>query len=206
MLSLMKEHFRHYAFVYGIILVLFPLLVDWGASIRLKVQDDEKVVIFIGAKTVDEDKMKTAILQTADQNLLEAKIITYDPSDSAFSLFLSSSGVVGTDFLLLPKESYSETFAQTYFEVLDLEKWNERFGLALTPIEVAGKDYGFRIYDKSDNVSYMDDYLSYADETAEEYGLFINRKSQNFSSLFGSSTSGSDHAAAALQTLLGETT
>jgi hypothetical protein len=197
-----KNHIRRYWAVYLAFAILCPLLVDWGVSARVAVKKNEKLTLFIAAKSVDEEAMKKNILE-GDPTLQEVKTLSYDPSDSSFRSYLTSAGVIGTDFALLPPDAYNETIIQTYFLPLDLAKWNAALGTSLSAVEVANQDYGFLIYDKTQAISFLDPYLSYSDETGTSYGLFINRNSVNFQSLFSVSSTQSDHALKALQTLFG---
>lgn len=197
-----KNHLRHYWAVYLAFAILCPLLVDWGVSARIAVKKNEKVTLFVAAKSMDEEAMKKRILE-GDPTLEEVKTLSYDPSDSSFRSYLTSAGVIGTDFVLLPPEAYNDTIIQTYFLPLELGKWNASLGTSLSAVEVAKQDYGFLLYDKAQGISFLDSYLSYDDEKGASYGLFINRESVNFQSLFTVSSTQSDHALKALKTLLG---
>lgn len=197
-----KNHCRRGWLAYLVFAVLCPLLVDWGASARTALKSNERVTLFIGAKSVDEEALRSAIFEGDEKSLQEVKVLTYDPNDSSFLSYLTSAGVVGTDFVILPEGSYNSTIIKTYFLPLDITIWNSALGTSLSPLSLDGVDEGFFLYDEEQGISYGDAFLSYQDEQATSYGLFINRKSVNFQSVFSVSSLESDHALKALRTLL----
>jgi len=197
-----KNRCRKNWFVYLVFAILCPLLVDWGASARTALKSNEKVTLFIGAKSVDEEALRSAIFEGDEKSLQEVKVLTYDPNDSSFLSYLTSAGVVGTDFVILPEGSYNSTIIKTYFLPLDIASWNDALGTTLSPLSLDGVDEGFLLYDEEQGISFGDAYFSYQDEKVTSYGLFINRKSVNFQSVFSISSLESDHALKALRTLL----
>lgn len=195
----LKDHFFHFWILY-LVGALIPIAFwNWLFTAKVQPKDEEKVVIFVGAKTVDKVDLQDKIKGLGDESLLEVEVLDYDPADKFFGTYLSSAGKISSDFFLLPSGSFTDSMAQSVFAHFDKGVLATKLSTSNTIYSLGEYEYGISL--KGSGTELLSSYMSYDDETSDDYYLFFNRNSINFKGFLTEKEGKSTHALEAVISL-----
>lgn len=193
-----KEHFLYFGWLYIIAIIFSIALTMWILPAKTRLKSYEKVGIFLGAKTYDENVLKENIL-ASDDSLLAVDVYAQDPNNFYYVSYLQSAGKQSCDFFILPKSSISDDLVQTLCLFKDEADWKNEFNINTDLIVINNRIYGF-ILNKDNQI--LIDAIGFDDENNDEYCLYLNRNSKNLGNF--NSINESNHALKAIHTLLGD--
>lgn len=172
------------------------LLFSWICQAKVAYKAEEKIGIFIGAKSYEEPLLKQTILE-AEEGIKEIEVYSCDPKDPLFGTIVSAQGGYSCDLFLLPLPSFDPNLALTLCAPVGEEAVERAFGKqSLYALE--GRNYGLLLNRGDDFL--LDDFLTYEDEESDEYVLLFSASSVN---LLGLKEKGeTDHAVKAAGALL----
>ena len=172
------------------------LLWDWLCGAKTAYKAEEKVAVFIGAKTLDEPSLQSAI-RSSNEGIKEAEIYSCDPEDPLFGTIVSSQGGYSCDLFLLPLGSFDPNIVLTLCAPVETDKAATYFGeRPLYTLE--GRNYG--VLPNEEEKGNLNQFLSFEDEKNSEYVLLFSSSSVNLKGLLGKGMT--DHASSAALALL----
>ena len=132
----------------------------------------EKVEIFITAEGVNKEKLLNKI---SNEKIKGINITNCGEDDEYYTTSLETLGIVSSDILIVKKDLILRDGATTSFVELD-SNYLKEFNINLndfTAVYVDNKAYAIVVYDKSNNINLLGDYISYVNED-EVYCLTLN--------------------------------
>ena len=155
---------------------------------------DEKVVIFIGSKHVEVERLESDLYKGFEGTKIEEIFVDYsNPKDSDYSIVFNTRGTVNTDILILTSDYILEGDYSNFFAKID-DKLISQYQIDDS-----------KLFKDSDNFVYgidVTDYLKNYINTNETYYLFFNKKSEKIAYL--NENSSVDYALVILENILNE--
>lgn len=205
--KLVKQHFFYYWYIYAIFIGIIAVVVTWSTKAIIAVKTHEKVQYFVGASKIERGLLIDDVLKE-DSSCMDCGILSCSLNDPNFYAYLTSAGVVETDFIIIPDAFVSVGFVTSYCRELNSieTKLNQIYPFKYEKMMIDNFEatIGIVIYDKDEDYSIFNKYFTYNIETTnyKKYYLFINKDTCNMNSLIYYPGASSDHATNALKTMV----
>lgn len=192
----LKNHLSYSWHIYLLLGVLIVLVWSFAFSILGEPKYNEKIEIFIGVDSVQDEGLEE-YLTSKTKDALNLKLISidnFDPSDKYYSMVFNTRGINVSDILILSDNDVSdgkvEKFASPIGEkTISYITNNKEFDLLI----VNGVVYGIKIFDpKDESKKYFENYIQYIPnkdkedtEKHQSFWLIFNGISKNTANIDG---------------------
>lgn len=193
---------------YGWVVIAFVLVLVGFWSITFSalnhVPSQEQIVLFVGAKAVSEDQVRSIMAESlTDENVRSYVIDVVDPEGAFYSYQFLIRGTQDADFFILPESKVTAEYCSGLFPEIPDSVLDNDFAEVTDFYRSGEKVYGIQVYDAKTQCGYMQQLIAYSEE---DYFLFFNRKSLNIAVLLNPLTdSGNSEALIVVRALLENT-
>lgn len=146
--------------LYFAIISIVLLLVSSIFNIKNKLQPQDKFNIFVAGSITNEEKLKENI-KAYNNDIKEINIFSMLPNDLYFNMYFSTTGIIDSDILIIPKNALSDIkVAECFYESKSADSYIYN-----------NKSYGYLIHSEAYSNGFFDEFITYNDD---EYYMFIS--------------------------------